>query len=104
VDPVPIFAKMLELLSNACTEFASAGILFYFFHKVPPLCILSFQYLICSFIHMLICILSLQAQHSQMTQIPHRTAPHPPIFSVELWMHFCPASKAFSLFAVHWQI
>lgn len=32
------------------------------------------------------------------------TAPHPPIFSVELWMHFCPASKAFSLFALHWQI
>ena len=32
------------------------------------------------------------------------TAPHPPIFSVELRMHFCPASKAFSLFALHWQI
>lgn len=99
-NPFKKYMQKRRVTFKCMCRITSTGILLYFFHK---LCILPFQRLIYSFMHMLIRILSLQVQYSQMTQIRHHTPPTY-FFSVELWMHFCPSSKDFSLFALHWQI
>jgi len=76
-SPFKKYLQKCRVTFKCLYRIAFADVLFHFFHKIAPLCILSFQCLICSSMHMLICIPSLQVQTQSDDSDPSLHPTHP---------------------------
>jgi hypothetical protein len=89
------FKKYLQKCRVTCKclcRIASAGNLFYF-HKFAPRCILCFHFSVSHlFIHAHVELYFVTASTIQSDSSLHPT--HPPIFSDEIWLHFCTKKSA----------